>query len=187
MTVATARTLLHARCPCGVVVRSAYAAAPCPRCARAEWREAHEAAFSVVFQRADGWYGVQDYETVQARDMIEVCVDGRWRPSKVLRVDADGFLALHEAGPEPMYCSHAGEGVAWRWMSDRDPAAVGPFASEAIARTVRHDHAPGYFVCGVCGDDAWKTEIARHYEEHHPGSLERVVDDVPVVLWTKVE
>ena len=71
------------------------------------------------------------------------------------------------AGLDHEHLRFEDEHVLWRWPGRGDKGWVGPFDSREAAETVRHDWAPGYLVCGVCGWDGWKTEVAGHYRAHH--------------------
>lgn len=167
---AAPRILIHPRCrSCDATFpRRVPSTDPCTECGSLDWTEQHEPAFELIQQRADGWYGVQDYENVHPGDEVEVLVAGEWRRGRVERLDALGFhVGEVGAGLDLEYRSFANERILWRWPGRTDRGWVGPFASREAAETVRHDWAPGYLVCGVCGWDGWKTDIAQHYREHH--------------------
>lgn len=168
------RILIHPRCGgCETTFpRRIHSADPCPACGSVRWVENHEAAFELVEERTDGWYGVQDYENVHPDDELELLVAGEWRPGRVQRLDKCGFYVTGVIGGLGVeYRSFANERVLWRWPGRDDTGWVGPFATREAAETVRHDWAPGYLVCGVCGWDGWKTRIADHYRSYHgPGS-----------------
>lgn len=179
--------LLHASCPCGVVVRSVRAGKSCLACGRIGWRAKHVPAFEVVFEWGGQWYGVQDYERVHTHDDVELLAGDTWQQVKVAKTDALGFYVERTAGHLEYY-SLAGEGTLWRSPArslpdpEEDAARIGPFESKEAAENVRFDHAPGYLVCGVCGEDDWKTKLPAHYRQRHPRSLEVVVDELPKVI-----
>lgn len=165
------RILVHPRCrSCEATfsrrVRSTDA---CTECGRVDWIERHELAFELIRERADGWFGIQDYENVHPGDEVELLIAGEWRAGKVDRLDALGFYVSGvRGGLELEYRSFENERSLWRWPGDRtEKGWVGPFASKEAAESVRYDHAPGYLVCGVCGWDGWKTDVAGHYRTHH--------------------
>ena len=166
------RLLIHPRCKsCETTyTRRLPSTEVCSHCGRVDWVETHEPAFEMVHERADGWYGVQDYENVHPGDDLEVLVAGEWRLVTVDRRDSRGFYVRGGGtGLELEYRSFENEHVMWRWpeRSRPDKGWVGPFLSREAAETVRHDWAPGYLVCGVCGWDGWKTDIPQHYRVHH--------------------
>lgn len=141
----------------------------CTECGAVSWAEKHEPAFELVRPRADGWYGVQDYENVHPGDQLELLVAGDWRSGKVVRLGEFGFYVAGVAGGlEIEYRSFDSEGVLWRWETGCERGWIGPFCSRETAETVRHDWAPGYLVCGVCGWDGWKTKMPAHYAERQP-------------------
>ena len=163
------RILVHPRCRrCETTFPRRLASTdPCTECGAVDWLEKHEPAFELIHERADGWYGVQDYENVHPGDEVELLVAGEWRAGTVERLDALGFYVREvEGGLEREYRSFENEGDLWRWPRS-DKGGVGPFASREAAETVRYDSAPGYLVCGVCGWDGWKTKIPEHYRVHH--------------------
>ena len=69
------------------------------------------------------------------------------------------------------------QGVLWRWPQPTRKGMGGAVLSREAAETVRHDHGPGYLVCGVCGWDAWKTELPAHYRRHHGPATDSVPSD----------
>ncbi len=162
--------LIHPRCrSCETTYpRRIPSSEACRYCGRVDWVEKHEPAFELIHQRSDGWYGVQDYENVHRGDEVELLVGVEWRCGVVDRIDALGFYA-RDVGAGLEYRSFESEHVLWRWpgYGREDKGWVGPFASREAAETVRHDWAPGYLVCGVCGWDGWKTDIAEHYRVFH--------------------
>jgi hypothetical protein len=172
---AAPRILIHPRCRrCeSTFPRRVSMAEPCSECGALDWVEKHEPAFELVQQRSDGWYGVQDYENVHPDDEVELLIIGEWRRGTVDRLDPLGFHVVRNVagGLEPEYRRFEDENVLWRWPGRSEKGWVGPFESREAAEAVRHDWAPGYLVCGTCGWDGWKTEIAGHYHAHHgPGS-----------------
>ncbi len=181
----TGEVLLHAVCPCGQVVRSVRAGTPCS-CGRCEWRAKNTRAFAEVFEGMGGWYGVEYWKAVVAGDAVEILAGDGWLPAIAAEVDAQGF-SVELAGNRKHY-SLADKGTRWRWPDspdsgpDAEAARVGPFPSREAAQSVRYDAAPGYLVCGVCGEEDWRTKLPGHYRAHHPGSLEVLVDDDPQVI-----
>lgn len=173
------RVLIHPRCrSCETTYpRVVRTDETCSSCGQVDWIEKHQPAFELIHRRADGWHGVQDYENVHAGDELELLIDGEWRRATVDHLEALGFFARGWGpGVELEYRGFETEHVLWRWPGRRpqDKGWVGRFASREAAETVLHDWAPGYLVCGVCGWDGWKTEIAEHYRRHHRGGSDTV-------------
>jgi hypothetical protein len=176
--VTTNGVLIHPRCrKCECTIPRVVAADEiCSHCGACDWLERHEAAFELVRHRSDGWYGVQDYQNVHVGDAIEVLIGTVWKLARATLVDTEGFAVVEEAadrdGDQPRRYSHDDEKTKWRWPRDPIKSWVGPFKTEEAARTVLHDWAPGYLVCGVCGWDDWQDKLPAHYLERHGGAAD---------------
>jgi hypothetical protein len=132
-------------------------------CGAVAWVEKHEPAFELVQQRADGWYGVQDYENVHPGDRIEVLVAGEWRLGIVHNLDAFGFMPA----------SHAHSSSSIGRSTANIASGAGPTVTRKVgsARSRRRKRPKRSAMTG--GWDAWKTKLPAHYAENHGAAATR--------------